>query len=242
MEPADKKDGWDILKILGIVIIAPLIAFVGTMYTNALKEQEINVKNIELAVDILKQESDKTDKYVRQWAIDTINEYSKVKLTTKAQEALKESPIVSSISGIRFDLNIMKDFVSNENVLRLIGYNDNPEDIFIESVTILGDKNSGCEKTLKIGTRFSSYSSSIAPLLSKKDLLSCLNADELTKQGYEFAEVTLKPTLDMSYLIKAGGGMSSRNLPFAVNVEYRNGSSKASSLFGVHLHFVQIQH
>lgn len=242
IEPTEKKDVWDILKILGIVVIAPLIAFVGTIYTNALKEQEINVKNIELAVDILKQESDKTDKDIRQWAIDTINEYSKVKLTNEAQEALKESPIVSSISGIRFDLNIMKDFASREDVLRLVGYNDNPEGILIESVTILGTKDSGCEETFRIDSMFSGYSSSIAPILSKKELFKCLNTDKLTNQGYEFAEVSLKPALDMSYLIKKGGGMSSRNLPFAVKVEYRKDSSKASSLFGVHLHFVQVQH
>ena len=242
IEPAEKKDVWDIIKILGVVIIAPLIAFVGTMYTNALKEQEINVKNIELAVDILKQESEKTDKDVRQWAIDTINEYSKVKLTSEAKEALKESPIFSPLSGVRFDFNIMKNFGGNEEFLFLVGYNDNSEGVFVESVTIFGAKESGCEQKLSIGSAFSGYSSSIAPLVSKEDLFNCLNIDELSKQGYELAGISLNPTLDMSYLVKKGGVISSRNLPFAVKVEYRSGSSNTSTAFGVHLHFVQLQH
>jgi hypothetical protein len=50
--PQEKKDFWDIFKIIGVALIAPAVALAGHMYSNALKEKEVSAKYVELAVDI----------------------------------------------------------------------------------------------------------------------------------------------------------------------------------------------
>lgn len=87
-----KKDCWDKLKIIAYVFGMVLIgvgAYIGNRYTNAIKEKEIQGGYIEIAVSILREQPTKENYNIRNWAIETINLYSEVKLNDSVQEDLK---------------------------------------------------------------------------------------------------------------------------------------------------------
>lgn len=102
METAEKKDFWDKLKIGGFVAIPIVIAIIGLFANSSLKSKDIEVRMIELAVGILKEDPKADDSSetspMRKWAIDVINGYSKVKLPNKVKEELEKNPFPETVS------------------------------------------------------------------------------------------------------------------------------------------------
>ncbi|MBS9967627.1 hypothetical protein [Vibrio alginolyticus] len=50
IEPNDKKDGWDIAKIISVAAVAPTVALVGYLLSADAKVQDVEAKYVELAV------------------------------------------------------------------------------------------------------------------------------------------------------------------------------------------------
>ena len=103
-QEAQHRDFWDILKIIGGSIIVPLVVGTGAYsVNNALKERDVRVRMVELALDVLKrpaQPSDANDP-MRQWATNLINQYSGVALAMpKAPDAFTALSTKASAAAI----------------------------------------------------------------------------------------------------------------------------------------------
>ena len=92
-----KKDFWDITLILiqGVAYIAiPIVIFfVGSNIDSSIQERATNVKYIEIATEILRDEPSKESDPLRDWAINIIVTYSDIELTAEALQSLRTKPI-----------------------------------------------------------------------------------------------------------------------------------------------------
>lgn len=240
LNPKNKKNFWDVLKIIGLALIAPAVALAGHMYSSALKEKEVSAKYVELAVDILKQDTanDENNEPIRNWAIEIINAHSQVKLEEGVRATLRESPIIKEELKVDFDVFISSSEYDPESMLRLAHVNHGEDAVTIEKVTVSGD-DSDCQKEFNPKTVAWGQSSSYTDLLPMQDLTDCLGVDSLLKAGFKPYGVSRKPTLD----IGAFGGMiksySKQNKPFFIVVEFSNSQSKGKFSSGAGLHFVK---
>ena len=80
---------WVDLVIKGIGVV--LLASVGILIDSTLKQQEIRVEYVQIAISILSEEP--TDELqLRAWAVDVLQEYSPVPLDSTALKLLKNKP------------------------------------------------------------------------------------------------------------------------------------------------------
>jgi hypothetical protein len=67
------------------------VAIVGSVYSNAIKEREIQGKFVELAVGILREAPTDQTKHLREWAIKILDKHSGVPVGPHATEDLLEN-------------------------------------------------------------------------------------------------------------------------------------------------------
>jgi hypothetical protein len=101
MDTEQPMNGWEKLKVLGSLVTAigvPVtVAFIGSLYTTAIKESETRVKFVELAISILKSEPTTETGSLRSWAVETINKNSEVKLNeTTGKQLIKDISLASN--------------------------------------------------------------------------------------------------------------------------------------------------
>jgi len=60
-----------------------------------IKGRELNLKYVELAVTILKEEPNEKTKNLREWAIKNINNYSNIKMSSEVQKELENNVLFS---------------------------------------------------------------------------------------------------------------------------------------------------
>ncbi|MFD2432071.1 hypothetical protein ACFSO9_00090 [Mesonia maritima] len=93
----NKKDFWEKLKSISVMIASifvPLaVILIGNWYSSALKESEIQVRYVELAVDILKENPSDNKSNMRGWAVDLINSYSEIKIDEQTRNELLKAPL-----------------------------------------------------------------------------------------------------------------------------------------------------
>ncbi len=94
--PENKNDLpiiWEKLRVISTfiatILIPLVIAFVSQSYTKTLKDNEIGVKYVELAVGILREPPEKTPKHLRQWAVEIVNNHSTVPMSVQAIRELE---------------------------------------------------------------------------------------------------------------------------------------------------------
>lgn len=89
-----KKDWWDRIKIIAEVsaIIAAIIF--GQIISSSIKNRELGLSYVQLATGILRSEPSEDTKHLRNWAVDIINEYSKVKLNEEAKNELRKTRFI----------------------------------------------------------------------------------------------------------------------------------------------------
>ncbi len=91
-------DKWKLIISAFASVFIPLVIFaVGLMIDNTIKQQELSVKYVELAVNILSEPPAQETKNLREWAIKNIKKYSEVPLDDKVQEELKSESFPSQI-------------------------------------------------------------------------------------------------------------------------------------------------
>lgn len=76
---------------LGAILVPFAIAYVGHIYSAAIKDKEIQAKLIEIATNILRETPTKDSINLRTCAVAVINQYSEIKLSTVAQKDLIEN-------------------------------------------------------------------------------------------------------------------------------------------------------
>ena len=99
--------GWQIAKIIGDIalgvgaIAIPFVIHFSTLnYTNSLKEREIGVRYVEVAIGILREDPSKQNtRELRKWAIDVINKHSTISLSAKAMKDLMERRLAAKADG-----------------------------------------------------------------------------------------------------------------------------------------------
>jgi hypothetical protein len=92
-----KKPLWErIASTVGVLLIPVVIAFVGSAYTQVVKEREVQGKFVELALEILREKPTEETKNLRKWAISVVDRYSGVSLSEATQEELQKAPLFSA--------------------------------------------------------------------------------------------------------------------------------------------------
>ena len=89
----EQKDYWDKAQIIGTLLIPIAIAVFGIFINNTIKEKEIKLKYIELAISILRDEPKQETIGLREWAINLVQKYSIEKFSEGALEELKRSAL-----------------------------------------------------------------------------------------------------------------------------------------------------
>ncbi len=96
---------WEKLKIvstlLATVLIPIVIAAMTQWYTSALKDNEIGVKYVEIALGILRTPPDPQTKNLRTWAIAVVNQHSRVPLSGEAQMELTEKDVSNLLKRLQ---------------------------------------------------------------------------------------------------------------------------------------------
>src|ERR1700720_667718 len=77
-----EKDGWDKAQVLGVVLIPMLVAALGLRVDSSIRERDLQIKDFEVAVGILKEDPAKNpgSEPLRGWALETFKKYSSVRL------------------------------------------------------------------------------------------------------------------------------------------------------------------
>lgn len=86
------KDVRDLCVAVSSICIPLLGLYVGNNFTESIKDKEIKLKTVELAVAILQQKPQKDsqdNRRVRGWAIEVLNEYSGVPITEDKYDAFE---------------------------------------------------------------------------------------------------------------------------------------------------------
>ena len=80
--------------VLATILIPLAVAFIGNEYSKGQAVANNSVKYTELAIEILKSPPTNTKQSVRDWAVDVINKYSGVAISSKARIELIESQLL----------------------------------------------------------------------------------------------------------------------------------------------------
>ena len=76
--------------ILATILIPLLIGVTGHLVSTALKERDIQLRYVELALGILREKPDPSTTELRSWAINIVNRFAPEPLSPKAVEELKK--------------------------------------------------------------------------------------------------------------------------------------------------------
>ncbi len=93
-------DRWEKIKILSglfaAIAVPIVIAIVGQAIAVILKRNDVEIKVMELAIQILRDDPKNTPETptLREWAMSVIDDYSGKKLPQKVKEELQQNPIV----------------------------------------------------------------------------------------------------------------------------------------------------
>jgi len=92
---------FEILAILvGTILIPILISHSTKEYSKSLKEREIGIRYVELAINILREDPAKQDmEDLRTWAIAVINKYSSIPLSEKSKNELMKKKLEIKTGG-----------------------------------------------------------------------------------------------------------------------------------------------
>ncbi len=81
-----------IITGVATILVPILIAFITTVYKDNQKEQ-IQLKYIDFAIEILKEEPSESNLELRKWAIDVLDNFSSIPLNSTTKEKLHEVKI-----------------------------------------------------------------------------------------------------------------------------------------------------
>jgi hypothetical protein len=89
-----KKDWLDQLKIIAEIVAIIAAIWFGQIISSSIKNRELSLKYVQMAAGILSTEPSEDTKYLRNWAVDIINEYSDIKLNEATKEELRKKRFI----------------------------------------------------------------------------------------------------------------------------------------------------
>ena len=99
--------GWQKAQVVAVVMaslaVPVVLAIIGNAYATAQKEAERNVRYVELAVDILKTPPRKQGAQMRGWAIQILDRFSPVSLSSPAKESLATTQLQVATDATTLD-------------------------------------------------------------------------------------------------------------------------------------------
>jgi hypothetical protein len=98
-------------KILASIAIPIVLAISGYIIDSTIKEKELGLKYVEVAVGILKSKPNSETNALREWAISIIQRHSSIPLST---EAIKELENVALPKG-NYILDAKGNYITDEN-------------------------------------------------------------------------------------------------------------------------------
>jgi hypothetical protein len=106
-------------KIIASLALPIVLAVLGYWFNDSLKSRELNVKYVEIAVNVLSQPPSEETKSLRLWAIDLINMHAAVKIDDALREVLvnEEALPVSALSNPQQGY---REFVGRRQVDKII--------------------------------------------------------------------------------------------------------------------------
>lgn len=91
-------DRWDKAKIasqvFATIAVPLLVAFIGSGYTKAVAEREIQARFVEIAIQILRQSPEPKSTGLREWALNVVDKYSGVPMSTAAKRELQDRALI----------------------------------------------------------------------------------------------------------------------------------------------------
>jgi len=136
----DKKDSWEKLNLISTIIASvfiPLaVVLIGNWYSTAVKESQIQVRYVELAVDILKENPSENKSNMRGWAVNLVNNYSEIRIDDETREELLKAPLFKEID----------DFIIEQYAPFIVEYVIEDPDIFDDFKNTI---NSGDNEAIK---------------------------------------------------------------------------------------------
>jgi hypothetical protein len=139
-----KKDFWDKLQVSTVSIAALAVpvalGLLGNAFNAATKEKEVRIKTVEIAIDVLAKDPDKSTPFLRDWAIDVVDSYSGIPLSAKARDELRRialpsrdaervlrsmsSAIHGTNGGLFFESSVpnAKVFVNDSEITKFVPY------------------------------------------------------------------------------------------------------------------------
>jgi hypothetical protein len=103
-KPKDPWDKFDVAgRVLGLLLIPGVLALLGSTGNQSLKRSDVNLRMVELAIEVLRVEPTTNNAALKDWAIKVIDQHSDVKFSEPAQAELKSEPLPRSggvVSGV----------------------------------------------------------------------------------------------------------------------------------------------
>lgn len=73
---------------ISLILIPLAVAWIANSYQNEMSQQKLNSEYVSLAINILKEEPTPKNRELRLWAVNIIDYYSEVKLSSKVRDSL----------------------------------------------------------------------------------------------------------------------------------------------------------
>lgn len=97
---SNPKDNWDklqvIAKSISLIFIPLLLALITFFLQSSLKQKEVKLRFVELAIRVLQENPEKSSKELREWAANIIEKDSDVKLGGAREILVNKSPLPKS--------------------------------------------------------------------------------------------------------------------------------------------------
>jgi len=105
-------------KIIASVAIPILLVVYGNSINSTIKEKEIGLKYVEVAVGILKSKPSAETTALRKWAISIIQKHSTIPLNSEAIKELESAPLPKADYLIDENGNFITDEKGNKIILK----------------------------------------------------------------------------------------------------------------------------
>lgn len=96
-------------------MIPVAVAYIGNSVNQSLKKSDVNLRMVEVAVDVLKAEPTEKNQSLRDWAVKVIDSHADVKFSQAAREELQKEPLpqpsrawkvmVRTVDNMRHEIN-----------------------------------------------------------------------------------------------------------------------------------------
>ncbi len=177
-----KKDVWDKIQIIGIILIGPCLVLAGNIYSSSIKEKEIQTKYVELALSILTTSSSKPNEELESWALDTINVNSEVKLSREAAGDIKKYLLLPEDIDIELRTNELKSFEDGVHYARYEIENRGKTAVTVEDLNlVVGGK---CNYSVTEPSVIYGSTDMYGTFVPMNDILECLGVPESRISGH----------------------------------------------------------